>query len=328
MTAPPSRLTASTVGWLLHLADPQGRSTPAAPKADTSRLLALARDHGVLPTLIARLPADERPAAAAAQRALLEGMAAQTLVLRQAAQVLRRQLAAAGIAALVVKGPSFADRLYKAPCWRPFTDIDLLLRRQDLPRASEVMQAAGYRPEGIALKHDAAAYGEEKWIANLGGMEVLVELHWDMIGSPTLRQGRRVDLALLQAEDGADTPAALLLVAAVHAAYGHAFDRLQPLVDVLQAARGAAGAVDSGWLARRAAEGGLGPGLALALDLAGRAFREPACDALRRAIGLKRPPLAIRRLMTPRVVVGAESSAHRTMAWRRQAVREWLKRAR
>ncbi len=291
-------------------------------------LVALARDHGVLPTLLARLPDDERRAAAVSQRPVLEGAATQTLVLRQVAQALRRQLAAAGIDALVVKGPSFADRLYKTPCWRPFTDLDLLLHRADFPRARDLMRAAGYRPEGMALKHEAAAYGEEKWIANPGGLEVLVELHWDMIGSPTLRQGRRVDLALLQAEDGAETPAALLLVAAVHAAYGHAFDRLQPLVDVVQAVRGAAGPIDADWLSRRATEGGLRPGLALALDLAGRAFGEPACDTLRRAIGLKRPPLAIRCLMTPAVVVGAETGAHGLMAWRRQAVREWLKRAR
>ncbi len=323
-----SHLTASTLAWLLHLADPGGAQAPALPLAAVEELLRLADAHGVLPTVLARLPAADRGAAAGGLRPRLEAAAAQTLVLRQAALTLSRALADAGVESLVVKGPSFADRLYRAPCWRPFTDVDLLLRRADFDKATAVMQTAGYRPEGIALKHDAADYGEEKWVANLGGLDILVELHWDMIGSPTLRRGRRADLALLRSDGGGHSPAGLLLMAAVHAAYGHAFDRLQPLVDLLQAVRGIAGPIDQDWLAQRATEGGLRPGLALALDLAGRAFGEPACDALRRSLHLRRPPLLVRRLMTPRVVVAAESGAHGLLAWRRQAVREWLKRAR
>lgn len=323
----PPRLDRGTLAWLLHLADPAGGQPPSsALPSPLGPLLRLAEAHGVLPTVMARLPAAERPAAAL--RPQLEGAAVQALVLRQTAERLLKALAAAGIPAQVVKGPAFAQRLYAAPCWRPFTDVDLLLHRADLPAAAPVLRAAGFAPEGIELKHAAETYGEEKWVAAIGGLPVLVELHWDMIGSPTLRAGRRVDLALLQAEDGADSPAALLLVAAVHAAYGHAFDRLQPLVDVAQAARGKAGPIDAGWLGRRAREGGLRPGIALALDLAARCFQAPDCDALRQAAGLPRPPLAIRRLMTPRVVAAAEASGHRGLAWRRQAVREWLKRAR
>jgi len=323
----PPRPDRATVAWLLHLSDPAGTQVPElALPADCAPLLRLADAHGVLPTVMARLPAATRAAAMETWRSRLEGGAVQTLVLRQVGQRLTGAFAAAGLPALVVKGPSFADRLYQAPCWRPFTDLDLLLHRHDLPAAAAVMRQAGFQPEAIALKHEAAAYGEEKWVAELSGIGVLVELHWDMIGSPTLRQGRRVDLALLQAEDGATSPAALLLVAAVHAAYGHAFDRLQPLVDLLQAARGAAGEIDRGWLARRIAEGGLGPGVALALELAARAFAAPACATLRRELGLRRPPLSIRRLMSPGVVIAAEGGGHWLQAWRRQAVREWLKR--
>ena len=325
----PLRPDRATLDWLLHLADPAGAAAPTrALPADTGTLLRLADAHGVLPTVMARLPAAVRAKAAPVWRPTLEGGAAQTLVLRQTARRLLAALAAAGLPALVVKGPAFADRLYKAPGWRPFTDIDLLLHRHDLPAAGAVLRAAGFQPEGIELKHAADSYGEEKWVADVAGLTVLVELHWDMIGSPTLRQGRRVVLALLRGAGGRDEPAALLLVAAVHAAYGHAFDRLQPLVDVLQAARGAAGPIETDWLAQRLRDGGLAPGVALALDLAARAFRAPACDALRRDLGLRRPPLWLRRLMSPSVVVAAEASSHRLQAWRRQATREWLKQTR
>jgi len=310
------------------LADPGGTPLPGSFRLSAAtELLRLADAQGVLPTVLARLPEAVRGAATQAWRATLEAAAAQTLVLRQVALRLTGLLDAAGIDALVVKGPSFADRLYPASCWRPFTDLDLLLQRRDLPAAAAVMRAAGFRPEGLALKHAPDAYGEEKWVADQGGLEVLVELHWDLIGSPTLRRGRRCDLALLQSEGGARTPAALLLVAAVHAAYGHAFDRLQPLVDVLQATRGAAGPPDIGWLSRRAAEGRLGPGLALALDLAARAFAAPECEALRRRLGLRRPPFAVRWLMTPGVVVATAAKRPGLQSWRRQFIRPWLKLA-
>lgn len=323
---PPPPLDRATLAWLLHLADPGRQVAPAAPLPAVEPLLSLAEAHGVLPTVMARLPAERRAAAAAARRPVLEALAAQAMLLTQTAQALTRSLEAAGVRALVVKGPAFASRLYKAPCWRPFTDIDLLLDRADFPAAGRALEAAGWAPEGIELKHAAEHYGEEKWVRRVAGVPVLLELHWDMIGSPTLRQGRRVDLALLAG--AGESPAALLLVAAVHAAYGHAFDRLQPLVDVAQAARGVAGPLDVPWLAARLREGGLGPGVALALDLAGRCFREPACPALRQALGLRRPPLSQRWLMTPAVVAGAEAAQHRRLAWRRQLTREWLKRAR
>lgn len=270
----------------------------------------------MLPSVLARLPAGRR-ALAAPLRDQLEAAAALTLLLRQAARDLTARFAAAGLPARIVKGPAFADRLYKAPCWRPFTDLDLLLRRGDLPAAAAVMCQAGYRPEALELKHAAESYGEEKWVASPGGAEILVELHWDMIGSPTLRRGRRADYDLFEGAEGAS----LLLQAAVHAAYGHAFDRLQPLVDVVQATRALSG-TEQAWLAERARVGGLLPGLSLALDLAARAFGEPACTALARDLALPRPPALIRRLMTPALVVEAGRQS-----WRRQAVREWLKKA-
>ena len=42
----------------------------------------------------------------------------------------------------------------------------------------------------------------------------------------------------------AENPTALLMVAAIHGAAGHQFERLQPAIDVLQAARGVAGPID------------------------------------------------------------------------------------
>ena len=69
-----------------------------------------------------------------------------------------------------------------------------------------------------------------------------MEVQTNLIHSPNLGTGIRLRYADLLAAGGGDpeNATALLLLAAVHGAAGHQFERLQPAVDVLQAARGAA----------------------------------------------------------------------------------------
>lgn len=51
-----------------------------------------------------------------------------------------------GIDPLVLKGSALAHASYPDPAWRPFLDIDLLVRRPDRRRASEILSRAGYVP--------------------------------------------------------------------------------------------------------------------------------------------------------------------------------------
>lgn len=310
---------------LLRLADPQGRlpSDQTLPPPALQRVLRAAGEHGVLPTVVGRLPAGLAGEVPKDTRDLLQAQAANTLLLRQMASGLLRSLATAGLPAAVVKGPTFAERLYRGPFWRPFTDIDLLIGRDDMERAGALLADQGFAPEELALKH-AEGYAETKWIADRG-LEVLVELHWDMIGSPTLRRGRRLDLALLGGPKEADTPGAFLLIAAVHTALGDGFTRLQPLVDLLLTVRGAAGPLDPSWLRPRIEQGRLGRPLALALAIAGRAFEEPRCTALSAALALPRPPRWLCRLLSDSLLVEGRRGGGPLSSLRRQLVREWLK---
>ena len=73
---PPPPLDRATLAWLLHLADPGRQVAPAAPLPAVEPLLSLAEAHGVLPTVMARLPAERRAAAAAARRPVLEALGA------------------------------------------------------------------------------------------------------------------------------------------------------------------------------------------------------------------------------------------------------------
>lgn len=49
----------------------------------------------------------------------------------------------AGVAFIVLKGPALARSVYPDPSWRPFADIDLLVRTRDWRRACGVLEAMG-----------------------------------------------------------------------------------------------------------------------------------------------------------------------------------------
>jgi len=272
------------------LAAPDGPRAPLPAggwnSGEVKALCAAAEVHGVLPAVLANLRQVGLPAGAAeATRSFRERLLGQAAVAMQ----LRRQLAEAcgaltsrGVEHVVLKGPEFADRLYPEPQFRPFTDIDILIRTDALPVAAAVMRALGYVPEELARRR---AYGQQRWMPPEGRPRGDVEIHWDLVNAPGIRRGVSVvldDLALEGAPSGLRraSPASLLLVAAVHAATSHRFDRLQPLVDIRQAALGAAGTVDEPWLADALDRTGAGLSLHMALHLAGRLLGCQACGAM------------------------------------------------
>ncbi len=53
----------------------------------------------------------------------------------------------AGLETMLVKGPSVAVRAYANGSARAYGDLDLLVRHRDIQRATELMTAAGYRPD-------------------------------------------------------------------------------------------------------------------------------------------------------------------------------------
>jgi len=327
--------------WFLALADPGGKGTfcfSAAEKSDfpfsPQQLIELAGHHGVLPAVARSLrrielpPPAVREALALAEERLLQSVAFSLRIRKQLAPI-AAAFVAAGLPALVLKGPEFADRLYAEPSLRPFTDLDFLLPREAIAEAGAPLAGLGYRRAAEPRSKYPGQYAEEMWLLDDPATGA-VELHWDLVNSPPLRRRCSVgfhDLAFEPPKAGAlprATPAALLVAAAVHAAMSHRFDRLQPLADVCQAARGAAGPVDAAWLAEAAARTGAAFALATALRLAAALFREPACSALvEQAPCLSEAGRLSRRILTPRAVLHPKTLA---AGLRRQLYRELLKR--
>lgn len=58
----------------------------------------------------------------------------------------------AGIEALLLRGALVGEVVYGDPVLRPYTDLDVLIRKEDLPRAKEQLKALGYGPLAHALE--------------------------------------------------------------------------------------------------------------------------------------------------------------------------------
>jgi hypothetical protein len=120
-------------------------------------------------TLSERFRADVHAHAAQAQR---QGVGQQLLTVRLVAA-----LEEAGIRVLPLKGPLLGERLHGDAGARISADVDLLVARADLPRATELVIELGYRREGDARAlptlHERLVHPHE-----LPDVELHWRVHW------------------------------------------------------------------------------------------------------------------------------------------------------
>jgi Uncharacterised nucleotidyltransferase len=334
--------------WVLALADPEGsRSKLPGCRLDAPGVASLclrANMHGVLPAVLrqverllrdepAKLLADTKTVSEVSRdielvKNRLAQRSAMAMFLGAEAHRLVGELAVTGAEAIVLKGADFAARLYAHPALRTFGDVDLLVRMGDWKAVEATMARLGYTIRETRLKY-AGGYSERTWEhpAMPGAM---VEVHNNLVNSPTVRRGVSVRLEDLPLELGPDgqlraTPAGLLIIAAVHGAASHGFEKVQHLCDIAQVVRGRGGPVDERLLRECVAKTGAGLSLATALDLTARSLNEPACAQLLTRLELRWPRRIVRLLMTPVVVMRSQGTRRRGVTWRRRMLRQMLK---
>jgi hypothetical protein len=166
----------------------------------------------------------------------------QVLSLERHLITLSTALEDAGVQMVLVKGPAVAHTVYPDPSWRPFVDLDFLVRGRDFQRACEVLADRGFHrglPEpraGFDMRFGKAA--------ELTGPDgLMIDLHRTLVVGPF---GLWIDLeelfagtvpfslggcALRRLDD-----ASLFLHACVHASLGWWPPLLMPLRDVAQVA--------------------------------------------------------------------------------------------
>jgi hypothetical protein len=348
--------TANTCSWLILLADPTGvqRPLPATGLRDDewADLFSWADGHGVLPATVANLKAilrREGPQRLVASRprqadpherleraleaagSMMRQRIAITGILKSHSEGVRQAMARDRLPAIIIKGCDFADRLYAHPSLRPYRDIDLLVPPAAAGRAEQVLRQLGYRPADESGGKYAGEYGESAWRL-AAPPQIVVELHWNLVNSPSQRRVVSVGYDDLQLESlhrngltyQQPTPASILLLSAIHAGIGHRFDRLQLLCDIGQVCRGVAGPIDLDWLRETIARTGGRGALAIALHLVGSILQEPLCDTLCDRLQLGRLGLSWRLLLGKSLVLRSNSPFNKL---RRQVLREILKRA-
>ncbi len=209
--------------------------------AHWARLLVLAEEHGVAGHLAASLrDLEENLVPLEIRQTLVDRQRAHVfLTLRLTAELfpLLERFTSDGIGALVVKGPVLAVRAYGDPAMRSYGDLDLLVRQQEIRRATELMIAAGYAA-AVPLSAIDAGKIPGQYLFSKPDSKLIVELHNDR----TLRYfPRRLPLEEFFARqtrvplDAREAPALSvedeLVLICVHGAK-HLWERLMWIADI------------------------------------------------------------------------------------------------
>jgi hypothetical protein len=160
------------------------------------RVLALSDRHHVSALLYHHLsstaPEHVPPEILAGLRSRYLHLAARNMRIVGRALPLLEALEEAGAPAAVWKGPALAYSVYPSPELRTFTDLDLVIRRQDVPAVRRVMEDQGYRPrENTAAPDDEVfARGSENVTMVHEESVTVVDVHW---GAAKRYQSRAMD---------------------------------------------------------------------------------------------------------------------------------------
>ena len=100
-------------------------------------------------------------------------------ILAEALPVLEA-LEAAGAPAAIWKGPALAHQAYPRPELRIFTDLDLVVRLQDVETARRVLEGRGYRASDETAASDDEVFGRRAGAVRMVGQGKIapVDLHW------------------------------------------------------------------------------------------------------------------------------------------------------
>jgi hypothetical protein len=157
-----------------------------AQEVDWSKVIALARVHGLTPILYCRLSGctDLVPDATWRElRANYERNARQALHLTHLLYEILDCFESQGIEALPCKGPVLAETLYQNVALRQFSDLDILVRPGDVLRAKAALEKLGYT-SALALtsaQHKAYLDSGYEYSFDKGDVKSVVELQWRIL---------------------------------------------------------------------------------------------------------------------------------------------------
>ncbi|MGH9942334.1 MAG: nucleotidyltransferase domain-containing protein [Pyrinomonadaceae bacterium] len=254
--------------------------------------------HGLTPLVTRHLhelcPHLVPVAASSRLRQLQQRTAALNTYLAHELLVVVREFERQGISAIAWKGPSLAVSAYGRLSLRQFCDLDILLRKEDVPRAAEILRGRGYAltPALDEVQLTMMLRTQCNLAFARDERRVIVELHWDVAAKNFSAPFDREELWQRAGETPLNggsvktlAPEDLLLSLCVHGAK-HQWERAAWVCDVAELLRAESG-LDWGRLTLKARRSGSERLLWLGLSLAGKLLdaplppeivREIACD--------------------------------------------------
>jgi hypothetical protein len=155
----------------------------ASGELDWDRLLYLATGHGVVP-LLYRTLSTVRPAGIPANvterlRGEAQGIAGRNVLLATELLGLLDLLRASDVSAMPYKGPALACQVYGDLRLRSFIDLDILIRRIDVPKVRQLLIENGYQPQLMMTEgKERAILRSECDEVFTGANGSVLEIHW------------------------------------------------------------------------------------------------------------------------------------------------------
>jgi Uncharacterised nucleotidyltransferase len=231
--------------------DPEINASYELPDEAWHAALATASHHRLTGLAVAALEAGHLPLSREASAELFrrhEAAMVHALNIERHLIQLAEAFRTAGVEPIVLKGSGLAHTFYPDPSWRPFGDLDLLVRTEDWSRSCELLAELGHRRRYVEPRAGFdKRFGRTALHISPTGLEV--DLHRGLASGPftfwvpgdELFQGpASFELAGLTLSRLNDTTA--FLHACMHASLGSRPAMLMPLRDVAQVA--ASGRVD------------------------------------------------------------------------------------
>ena len=168
--------------------------TLLSKELDWDYVIALADHHGVTGIIYENLNTYFGDLIPEAHRAALqnqfETVKMTNLILVTELRQTLRLFAAEGIAAVPLKGPLLALMIYDNPVWRECSDLDILVRKEQLATAQQLLESVGYETIDLAKRKPRGLKVaiEEDYHVSLkhSRSSIVIELHWSVVTTPSL----------------------------------------------------------------------------------------------------------------------------------------------
>lgn len=195
--------------------------------------------------------ADQMPETISAplEKAYYANMLRNTRKYEEAKNILK-SFSAEGVSAIPLKGIFLAEHVYKNIALRPMTDIDMLIKREDLRKAGDALTSIGYEPPAcyqdfLKSRSTLPMNSLMFTMKNLGeAMPSFVHLHWHLINStwPIEHLVNKMEMARVWAAakpicigevEALGLSPEYLLIHLLQHGFHHSFDKLILVADVI-----------------------------------------------------------------------------------------------